>query len=364
LLQRQAGVDPAVAELVVAYGRLLADAGEPLVFDREPAPRGSPERKWALRLRHKNPEVDERFLRFVAAYCARMEARGFLPLLGADDLAERLGCETIELRALAAKTSRLYREIKMPRAGRAPRILHSPREPLRTVQRWILKHILQTYQPHTAAHGFVQGRSIVSNAATHTGASILVAVDIADFFRSIGWKRVRKGFEKLGYPYSVAVILANLCTRAGCLPQGAATSPALSNLVCETLDRRLAGLARSRGFHYSRYADDMTFSSNDSRLPALLPFIRQIVGEEGFEVRERKTRVARSGARQVVTGLVVNERVNLPRAHVRRLRAAAHRFATQGAAAVSLDARSPSADPERVLRGHLAYLAMVKRSRT
>jgi retron-type reverse transcriptase len=362
LLQRQAGVDAAVAELVVAYGRLLVDGGEPLVFDRERAPAGSRERKWTLSLRHKNPEIDERFLRFLAAYCARMEARGFLPLLGVGDLAERLGFETVELRALAAKTRWLYREIRMPRPGRNDRIVYSPREPIRRVQRWILKHILRNYAPHSAAHGFVQGRSIVSNAAEHTGASILMAIDLADFFPSIDWKRVRKAFEKLGYPYSVAVVLANLCTRTGYLPQGASTSPALSNLICERLDRRLSGLARSRGFRYSRYADDLAFSSADSRLPALLPFIRQIVREEGFEVRDRKTRVARSGARQLVTGVVVNEHLNLPRAHVRRLRAAAHRLATRGATAVSLDAR-PSADPARVLHGHLAFLAMVNPSR-
>ena len=363
LIQRQAGVDPRVAELVVAYGRLAVDAGRPLAFDQPPFGSSSLQREALARLRANNPEVDGRFLAFLAAYAAMMTSRGFASVLSIDDLARELGHDLQGVKAVAAKTSALYREVHLPRKNGTFRTIHSPREPLRSMQRWIARHVLRAYQPHPAAHGFVVGRSIVSNATPHVGRAYLVSLDIADFFPSITWGRVRKAFEKLGYPYSVALLLANLCTRRGVLPQGAATSPGLSNIVCECLDRRLAGLARSRGMRYSRYADDMTFSSDDERVRSMLPFIRQLINEEGFQLRDQKTRILRKGARRTVTGIVVNQRANLPRAHVRMLRAAAHRMATRGPEAVKIESRSGgAAHPARVLAGHLAYLSMVNAS--
>jgi retron-type reverse transcriptase len=188
-------------------------------------------------------------------------------------------------------------------------------------------------------------------------------MDLEDFFPTITWVQVRKAFERLGYPYSVAVVLANVCTRGGVLPQGAPTSPALSNIVCARLDRRLSGLARSRGFHYSRYADDMAFSSDDARITSLIPFIRQVIAEEGFKVRADKTRVAKAGARRAVTGIIVNERPNLPRAHVRKLRAATHRLAHHGPEAVIVPSRRTGSDPQAVLAGHVGFLAMINPAR-
>ena len=364
LLQRQAGVDRQTAELVTTYARLLVDAGEPLLFDKRPFAVGSVEATQFAELKQKNPETDERFLAFLASYCARMIERGHTPLVTRDDLARRLGCELNDVVATAARNASLYREIRLPRSNGTFRTIHSPREPLKGFQRWILDHVLRAYQPHSAAHGFVRGRSIVSHAAHHTGHNNLLVMDIADFFPAITVKRVRKGFEKLGYPYSVALLLANLCTRSGQLPQGASTSPALSNLVCHRLDRRLAGFAASRGLTYSRYADDMTFSSSDRRIGSFVPFIRQVIEEEGFAVRDGKTRISRAGARRVVTGIVVNERLNLPRAHVRMLRAAAHQLATKGPDGVMVASnRGGAKNPERVLRGHLAFLAMINPQR-
>jgi retron-type reverse transcriptase len=171
---------------------------------------------------------------------------------------------------------------------------------------------------------------------------------------------VRKVFQRLGYPYRVAVLLANLCTVDGSLPQGASTSPALSNLVCTRLDRRFSGLAKKMGFHYSRYADDLVFSSNNPRLPSLIPLFREILSEEGFRVNEGKTRIMRKGRRQVVTGLITNQYLNLPREQVRRLRAAIHRLKTGGAASLDLRSRRGRKDnPLQVLQGHLGFLRMV-----
>jgi RNA-directed DNA polymerase len=363
LLQQQAGVDTGVAELVVAFGRLLVDAGEPLQFDPRPFRSGSIEEHRFRELIAANPSADEGFLAFVAAYSARMLRKRTTPIINRDDLAAQLGYSPRALAAIVARSASFYREIRLPRKNGSFRIIHSPSDPIRGAQGWIFRKMLASYRPSDVAHGFVRGRSIVTNASQHVGHTVLVMADIAEFFPTITFRRVRKAFEKLGYPYSVAVTLANLCTRNGVLPQGAPTSPALSNIVCEGLDARLQGLAVSRGFAYSRYADDLAFSSDDRRLPSLLPFIREIVKDEGFELRREKTRIARRGARRVVTGVVVNERPNLPRAHVRRLRAALHALATKGPGAVKIDGARPDADPLSVLAGHIAFLTMVNPAR-
>ena len=360
LLQRQAGVEPDVAELVKSFGQLLVDSGKELEFDRLPFTEGSPEQQRFLFLQNKNPDVDSRFLAMLAAYSERMAERGYAPVVSRENLAELLGYDLQHLLSIAAKNSRFYRAIELRRKNGSFRRVYSPREPIRSIQSWILKNILNAYRPHEAAHGFCRNRSIVSNAAQHAGNSVLIALDIADFFPSITQQKVRKAFEKLGYTYSVAMVLANLCTRSGFLPQGAPTSPALSNLVCENLDRRLSGLARSRGFTYSRYADDMAFSSNDGRLNTLIPFLREIIQQEGFQVRPEKTRISRGSGRMMVTGVVVNDRPNLPRSHVRKLRAAVHRLKQNGPEAVILESRrTKDADVRNVLAGHLGFLAMV-----
>jgi len=135
-------------------------------------------------------------------------------------------------------------------------------------------------------------------------------------------------------------------------------------LACIRLDKRLTGLARSLKHTYSRYADDLVFSSDDQRLPSILPFLREILAQEGFRLAEDKTHIYRTGNRQIVNGLVVNECVTLPREHIRKLRAALHRMRTQGAHSVRLASRRPGDhDSLKVLEGHLAFLKMINPAR-
>jgi len=360
LIQRQAGVDPAVADLVVAYGRLLVDSGRPMQFDAGPFVVGSPEEVIFRALRAKNQQADVRFLAFLASYGGLLKERGRIPIFNREDLAAQLGLTKAGLSSVIARRSRLYRRIVIPKRSGAKRILHSPRAPLRPIQNWILQAVLRSFQPSEAAHGFVRGRSISTNASRHVGRRVLVGMDIADFFPSIVHRSVRKGFQQLGYPYGVTVDLANLCTLEGVLPQGAPTSPALCNLACMSLDRRLSGLASSFGCCYTRYADDLTFSSDNERLPSLIPAIRRILDDEGFRVQEDKTRITRSGQRQLVNGVVVNERPNLPRRQVRLLRAGAHRLRVEGRQAVRFRSRQPGQhNAVKVLEGHLAFLKMI-----
>lgn len=298
-------------------------------------------------------------------------------------LAEALELSISELRWLCyqreASTQSHYTRFEIPKRSGGSRAIWAPRPKLKQVQRWILHDILERLLVHGAAHGFLLGRSIASNALQHSNSQLLVKLDIENFFPSISWKRVKGVFRKAGYSEQIATLLALLCTESPrevvehqgkqyyvalaerCLPQGAPTSPALTNALCLKLDRRLSGMATKAGWRYTRYADDLTFS-----LPAaakappdisrLLGSVKRIIGEEGFTINVKKTHVIRANVAQTVTGLVVNgetpPRVN--RQLKRQLRAAIH----------NLKQGKPLPEGESIqrLRGYAAYISMTNRA--
>ena len=171
--------------------------------------------------------------------------------------------------------------MRSPRRPAACDASRPPRPPWAAPSAWVFDEILRRLEPEPQAHGFVPGRSIVTNAASHTGKAVVCNLDLKDFFPSITFRRVKGLFRKLGYGEHVATLLALLCTEpprvpveldgktyhvalgARVLPQGACTSPAITNALCRRLDRRLDGLARRHGFAYTRYADDLTFSGDN-----------------------------------------------------------------------------------------------------
>lgn len=299
------------------------------------------------------------------------------------ELAETLELSISELRWLCyhreAATTSHYIRFEIPKRSGGQRAIWAPMPKLKKVQRWILSEILERLLVHGAAHGFLAGRSIATNAAQHTDSRLVVKMDIEDFFPSISWKRVKGVFRKAGYNEQIATLLALLCTESPreivehngrthyvalgerCLPQGAPTSPALTNVLCLTLDRRMSGMANNANWRYSRYADDLTFSfatrnKKDPNITHLLGSVKRILGDEGFQVNTKKTGVIREGAVQEVTGLVVNgkgaPRVN--RQTKRQMRAAIHNL-QQGKAL-------PEGESLQRLRGYAAYIAMTDRA--
>ncbi len=272
---------------------------------------------------------------------------------GPTDLAEALGLTIGQLRWLSyhreAARSVHYVRFTIPKRDGSERPIWAPMPKLKEAQRWILRNVVEHLPVHGAAHGFLAGRSVVTNAAAHCGSRLIVKMDLKDFFPTITWRRARGVFRKAGYREQVATLMALICTEAPreivewqgqtwyvalgprCLPQGAPTSPAITNTVCLTLDRRLTGLASKLGYTYTRYADDLTFSLPTShegpdRIGALIGAVEHIVSDEGFVVHPDKTRIQRAGRRQQVTGLVVNGegRPRVPRQLKRQLRAALH----------------------------------------
>ena len=303
------------------------------------------------------------------------------PLDSPKQLADALGMSVADLRWFsyhrdAAKKIH-YNRFVIPKSNGTERAIWAPMPKLKEAQRWILTNIVERLIVHGNAHGFLPGRSILSNAKVHTDSKIILKMDLKDFFPTVTVSRVKGVFRKAGYREQVATLLAHLCTEAPreivehngdkyfialgprCLPQGAPTSPGLTNTLCLRLDRRLDGLARKYGWRYSRYADDLTFSLPTShkdppKLGSLIGLISRIVTEEGFQVHPDKTRVSRTGGSQRVTGLQVNGKAppRIPRQLKREMRAALH----------NLKSGKPLAEGESLesIQGYLAYITMVE----
>jgi retron-type reverse transcriptase len=243
--------------------------------------------------------------------------------LDVDELARRLDLPAEQL----ARTAVEYRELAIPKRSGGVRNLAVPAPTLKQLQRKLLRRVFGKLRAHPAAFGFERGRSIVDHAGQHNDSDVVVKFDLCDFFTSTSAARVEAYFRTLGWNDEASALLTKLCTWQGSLPQGAPTSPRLSNLVNHGLDARLAGVAASLGGTYSRYADDLTFSLDGAaveRVGYLVHHVKIAARETGYRLNKRKTRIMRRHQRQQVTGLVINLDVNLPRETRRRLRAIEH----------------------------------------
>jgi retron-type reverse transcriptase len=278
-----------------------------------------------------------------------------------------------DLKGLAYKINqprlRHYRyQIRTKRSG-SSRLIEAPKVHLKKLQRQILAGILDRIPPHPAAQGFLKGRSIKTFVAPHVGQRVVLRMDLQDFFPSIAGARIQALFRTMGYPESVADLLGGICTNATPhavwkaaaldipaaqlrdaralyarphLPQGAPSSPALANLCAYRVDCRLAGLAKSAGAEYTRYADDLAFSGGDAferRAERFAAHVAAILHEEGFRVHHRKTRIMRQGVRQHLAGLVANRRLNVVRADFDRLKAILTNCVRLGPESQNRDAR-------------------------
>jgi RNA-directed DNA polymerase len=221
------------------------------------------------------------------------------------------------------------------KSGKSREIL-APIPKLKLIQRCINVMLYSVYIPQESAYGFVPGKSIFDNAKVHAGSAFVYNIDVQDFFPSIYFKRVKKvlelpPFNLTGEREPIAFMIANLCSENGVLPQGAPTSPFLTNIICQRLDRRLSEFAKKLNARYSRYADDITFSSNDFVFTKRFrDKLEKILMDERFTINPEKTRIQGKAYRQEVTGLTVNEKVNINRRFYRKYRTLVHLFKTKG----------------------------------
>lgn len=279
-----------------------------------------------------------------------------LPLCNtAAEIATAIGISVGQLRflAFARKTSTVshYIRFKIPKKTGGERLISAPMPRLKKVQHWILSNILEKMALHTAAHGFRPQHSIVTNAQPHLQAEVIINFDLKDFFPSISYPRVKGLFQSFGYSEAAATIFGLLCTESEIeaveidgktyfvalterhLPQGSPASPAITNLLCRRLDKRLTQMGEDLGFVYTRYADDLTFSGAGDSLRHICNILRRtesIVTHEGFTINEQKTRILRKNRQQEVTGVVVNEKLSISKKDLKRFRATLYQIEKDG----------------------------------
>jgi RNA-directed DNA polymerase len=244
-----------------------------------------------------------------------------------------------------------YHVFEIPKKSGGKRKISAPKPQLRYFQHWILENILNKIPVGEMVHGFIIEKSIVTNAEPHLKKDIVINIDLQDFFPSISYKRVKGLFSKLGYSEQLSTIFALVCTQAHTeevlldnvkyfvhkgerfLPQGSPASPAISNIIAYKLDKRLQGLSKKYGFTYTRYADDLTFSAaqdNEHNINTLLYFVKQVINDEDFTIHPDKLHIMRRKHQQKVTGIVVNEKLNVERKKLRKFRALLHNIEVNG----------------------------------
>lgn len=218
-----------------------------------------------------------------------------------------------------------YKFHRIPKRDGTMRVIAEPVSELKKKQQGILRWLTaRGIRPSSYAHGFVAGRSTATHARLHVNRRVVIKVDLKDFFGSTKAPQVITALMKAGLSAVTAKDITNTCILNGTLPQGAPTSPFLANIAVKGMDVRLAALAKKYDAVYSRYADDLSFSSDKPNLNEILPAVDFVVKQCGYTLNDKKTRVMRSGKRQIVTGIVVNRKVNIPRKLRRNIRAGLH----------------------------------------
>ena len=310
------------------------------------------------------------------------------------ELATFLGITSSELVKLTKLDSRkLYYQFEIKKRSGGKRTIHAPAKRLKEIQKILASAFQEVYTPPREAHGYILQRGILTNSQSHIKRRIVFQVDLEDFFPSIHIGRVRGLLQSsmFNFSHEVADALAKLCTvrvayANSHLPQGAPTSPILSNFICYKLDKNLQKLARSNRCYYSRYADDISFSTDRATLPTSIAVVENTaeinavkVGlalkielvNQGFKINHEKTRMKTKRQRQMVTGIVVNEKMNVPRDFVRQTRDMLYFWKKYGAESagrhyfkyVEVKNRPPGKpDPlyRQVVKGRVQYIGSVK----
>ena len=284
-----------------------------------------------------------------------------------------------------------YEQFKIKKKSGGFRLITAPKNrSFKLILQYVNEIFKVLYTPSTHAMGFTEGRSVVTNASVHIGKNYILNLDLKDFFPSVEqpriWKRLQ--IDPLNFKKPVANVLAGLCCMKQVekdergnviktnyvLPQGAPTSPIITNMICDKLDRRLAGLAKRFGLDYTRYADDITFSSMHnvySKNGAFFTELRRIITDQGFTLNEKKTRLQKRGSRQEVTSVIVSNKVNVSQKYVRDIRNILYIWKKYGYGvayskffpkykADKGHVKKGNPDMVNVLNGKLLYLKMVK----
>lgn len=273
---------------------------------------------------------------------------------------------------------RMYHQFEIAKGRGKTRIIDAPDDRLKHLQRKLLPLLDQLYRVRHPVHGFVAGKSVKTNAEAHLRKRFVLNIDLKDFFPSITENRVAGVLEALNIDCRVSSIVARLCCHNGHLPQGAPTSPILSNMICFRLDKELLAFAKSMRCIYTRYADDMTFSSHQPMAAMfegataplgrfnsdlLIQPFRDIISSNGFSLNADKAHYADRNSRRMVTGIKVNELLNVDRRYVRNIRAALYSTEKLGRKGAQDKFESEHGGTSKLaahLAGKIAWLAHIR----
>ena len=252
-------------------------------------------------------------------YIETLNNNGVPVIFDFNHLSLLLGINKETLASIVNSPESYWRSFILKKHTGGYREINVPYPSLQYVQRWIYYNILLQIPVSRYCHGFVKKKSIITNAKWHINQKELLKLDLSNYFPSISINRVIMVFRNIGYNDKVSFYLASLCCLNDSLPQGAPTSPYLSNIVAKPLDYRLIKLAKKKKLHYTRYADDITFSGENIS-SSLKESIIKIIEKQGFIVNSDKTRLYKRQCKRIITGICVRDKLSLPRDYKRAIK--------------------------------------------
>ena len=239
------------------------------------------------------------------------------------NLAALVGYRTNYLKRAALYTPYFYRKFQIKKKSGKPRILVEPLPSLKEIQSWILDNILNEVKVSKFAKAYIKDKNLLENVKFHKGKDAVLALDIKDFFNSIKLPQIEQIFLGLGYSSNISNLLAKLCTYYDTLPQGAPTSPYLSNLYMRSFDDTVAKFCLERDIRYTRYADDLTFSGKKENLD-IVNYIQSLLSDLDLRLNQEKEKLMERNTRQIVTGIVVNDKLQIPKTNRNIIRMEVH----------------------------------------
>lgn len=277
-----------------------------------------------FRVEAKNAGYSESNIQKCLNYANPLISKGYPVIYNTSHLSSLVGYNKRYLKRAVKYSSYFYREFKVPKkSGQGSRTIHEPLPSLKEIQRWILDNILYKIEISRYTKAYVPSRNIYDNVKYHRRQKVVVSLDIINFFPSIRIHQIEKIFNELGYSSNVANLLGKLCCLEDSLPQGAPTSPYLSNIALHSFDRIMEKYCNTNNIRYTRYADDLTFSG-EFNTKDLIQFVRQNLESIGLRLNENKSLIMNKNQRQHVTGIIVNEKLQVPRETRKEIRQAAY----------------------------------------
>jgi RNA-directed DNA polymerase len=252
-------------------------------------------------------------------YAENLLSKGLPIIFDHNHFAGLVGYHPQYLYGASNSPKKYYRVFHIDKKNGEKRRISEPLPSLKEIQQWIMKAILYKCNFSDYAKAFIRKSSIRKNAKFHKKQNKVLSIDIRNFFESISSYKVYVFFNRLGYSTQVSGLITNLCCLDDSLPQGAPTSPALSNLIFLRADARIAGFTRKYGIRYTRYADDLSFSG-EFNVGMVIKFVESVLEDEGLKINSKKTRLMHRHQRQEVTGVIVNNKMQAPREIRRKLR--------------------------------------------